>query len=93
VSGGWLLQQGVSDQKNIYEQARVFDEVMTLHLRALRRPPRSGDLYRMATEGMIEELGDPHTSFLTPRSSTSSTPRCPASTPGSGRRSWSATGG
>ncbi|HEV2736515.1 MAG TPA: PDZ domain-containing protein, partial [Longimicrobiaceae bacterium] len=66
VSGGWLLQQGVSDQKNIYEQARVFDEVMTLLSERFVDRPQSGDLYRMATEGMIEELGDPHTSFLTP---------------------------
>lgn len=66
VSGGWLLQQGVSDQKNIYEQARVFDEVMTLLSERFVDRPGSGDLYRMATEGMIEELGDPHTSFLTP---------------------------
>lgn len=66
VSGGWLLQQGVSDQKNIYEQARVFDEVMTLLSERFVDRPASGDLYRMATEGMIEELGDPHTTFLTP---------------------------
>ncbi len=66
VSGGWLLQQGVSDQKNIYEQARVFDEVMTLLSERFVDRPQSGDLYRMATEGMIEELGDPHTTFLTP---------------------------
>jgi carboxyl-terminal processing protease len=66
VSGGWLLQQGVSEQKNVYEQARVFDEVMTLLSQRFVERPSSADLYRMATEGMIQELGDPHTTFLTP---------------------------
>lgn len=66
VSGGWLLQNGVSAQRSIYEQARVFDEVMTLLSERFVDRPSNGDLYRMATEGMIEELGDPHTTFLTP---------------------------
>ncbi|HEX2191511.1 MAG TPA: S41 family peptidase [Longimicrobiaceae bacterium] len=66
VSGGWLLQHGVSEQRSIYEQARVFDEVMTLLSQRFVDRPSSGDLYRMATEGMIQELGDPHTTFLTP---------------------------
>ncbi|HEV2147934.1 MAG TPA: S41 family peptidase [Longimicrobiaceae bacterium] len=66
VSGGWLLQQGVSDQRNVYEQARVFDEVMTLLSQRFVERPSSAELYRMATEGMIQELGDPHTTFLTP---------------------------
>jgi len=66
VSGGWLLQHGVSDQRNLYEQARVFDEVRTLLTDRFVDRPSNGDLYRMATKGMIRELGDPHTSFLTP---------------------------
>jgi carboxyl-terminal processing protease len=64
VSGGWLLQRGVAEQENVYQQARVFDEV--LHLLNGRHvdEPASSELYRMAIDGMIEELGDPHTTFL-----------------------------
>lgn len=64
VSGGWLLQRGVDEQENVYQQARVFDEV--LHLLSDRHvdEPGSGELYRMAVDGMIRELGDPHTTFL-----------------------------
>ncbi len=66
VSGGWLLQQGVSEQKNVYEQARIFDEVMSLLSDRFVDQPPATELYQMATEGMIRELGDPHTTFLTP---------------------------
>ena len=65
VSGGWLLQREVTGQDNVYQQARVFDEV--LHLLSDRHVdrPKSPELYQMAVEGMIREMGDPHTTFLT----------------------------
>ncbi|HEX2093990.1 MAG TPA: S41 family peptidase [Longimicrobiaceae bacterium] len=66
VSGGWLLQNGVSEQRNVYETARVFDEVMSLISDRYVDRTAGAELYRMATEGMIRELGDPHTTFLTP---------------------------
>jgi carboxyl-terminal processing protease len=65
VSGGWLLQRGVADRENVYQQARVFDEVLHLiHGRHVNEPS-SSELYRMAIDGMVKELGDPHTTFLT----------------------------
>lgn len=66
VSGGWLLQHGGSDQKNIYEQAQVFEEVLGLLSDRYVDQHSSAELYKMATQGMIEELGDPHTVFMTP---------------------------
>lgn len=66
VTGGWLLQRGAGEQNNVYQQARVFDEV--LHLLSDRhvegRP--SSELYKLAVDGLIREFGDPHTTFLTP---------------------------
>lgn len=66
VSGGWLLQHGVAEQKSIYEQAQVFEEVLGLLSDRFVDQHSSAELYRMATEGMIQELGDPHTVFMTP---------------------------
>ena len=64
LSGGWLLQQGVAQQNTLYQRARLFDEVMQyISDRYVEEKP-SGELYQMAIEGMLRELGDPHTSFM-----------------------------
>lgn len=66
VSGGWLLQQGASGRDSVFQRARTFEEVMG-HVREYYVDPQTpSDLYQKATEGMLEGLGDPHTSFLTP---------------------------
>jgi carboxyl-terminal processing protease len=65
VSGGWLLQQGVGQQASVFQQSRIFDEVVQyISSRYVDEHPRA-ELYQMATEGLIRELGDPHTSFMT----------------------------
>jgi carboxyl-terminal processing protease len=65
VSGGWLLQQEVSGQQSVFQRARLFDEVLrhvqSRYVEAHSEP----DLYRKAMEGLLRELGDPHTSFMT----------------------------
>lgn len=66
VSGGWLLQQGASGRDSVFQRARTFEEVMG-HVREYYVDPQTpSELYQKATEGMLEGLGDPHTSFLTP---------------------------
>lgn len=66
VSGGWLLQHGASGRDSVFQRARTFEEVMG-HIREYYVDPQtSSELYQKATEGMLEGLGDPHTSFLTP---------------------------
>ncbi|MDE2721128.1 S41 family peptidase [Candidatus Palauibacter polyketidifaciens] len=67
ATGGWLINQGGAasggDSRRLLEEihrlisARFVDEV----------PPE--DLYRMAIDGMLENLGDPYTTFLEPRDS------------------------
>ena len=65
VSGGWLLQNGVSSEQSVFQRARIFDEVLHFVETRYVEPHSSGDLYQKAIEGMLRELGDPHTTFMT----------------------------
>jgi carboxyl-terminal processing protease len=65
VSGGWLLQRGVAEQGGLFQNARLFDEVLNaISTRYVDEHP-SPELYRKAIDGMLRELGDPHTTFMT----------------------------
>lgn len=66
VSGGWLLQRGAAGERSVYSQAQLFDQVMDRVNRYYVDPHPPADLYRFAVQGMLDELGDPHTTFLTP---------------------------
>lgn len=66
ATGGWLLQQGTSQERNVYFQARLFDEVLHHIADRFVDETDTSDLYRMAIEGMLQELGDPHSVFMTP---------------------------
>src|SRR3954453_14784599 len=64
-SGGWLLQRGVASDGNVYQQARLFDEVLG-HVSAYYVDSLGEtDLYQKATTGMLEELKDPYSVLLT----------------------------
>jgi carboxyl-terminal processing protease len=65
VSGGWLLQQGVSGQQSVFQRARIFDEVLQYVESRYVDEHSESDLYQKAIEGMLQELGDPHTVFMT----------------------------
>ena len=64
-SGGWLLQRGVAVGGNVYQQARLFDDVLshvhTYYVDSLGET----DLYQKATNGMLEQLKDPYSVLLT----------------------------
>jgi carboxyl-terminal processing protease len=65
VSGGWLLQRGVAEQAGMFQSSRLFEEVLqAISTRYVDEHPNT-DLYRKAIDGMLRELGDPHTSFMT----------------------------
>jgi carboxyl-terminal processing protease len=66
MSGGWLMQQGVDPQRNVYFQARLLEEVVRHVSTRFVDETNPDRLYRMAIDGMLTELGDPHTSFMTP---------------------------
>ena len=65
LSGGWLLQRGVASDGNVYQQARLFDDVLghvsTYYVDSIGET----DLYQKATTGMLEELKDPYSVLLT----------------------------
>src|SRR5690606_7377532 len=67
ASGGWLLQRGASREGNVYTQARLFDEVLHHISEKYVDAKDPTTLYRMAIDGLIYELGDPHTAFMTPK--------------------------
>jgi carboxyl-terminal processing protease len=63
ISGGWLLQRGV-DTARAGPDSRVLIEILERLSRDYVDEHRTEDLYRMAVEGLLRELGDPHTSFM-----------------------------
>jgi carboxyl-terminal processing protease len=65
VSGGWLLQQDVGSQQSVFQRARLFDEVINYVQNRYVEPHTEADLYQKAIEGLLTELGDPHTTFMT----------------------------
>ena len=64
LCGGWLLRQGIASDGNVYQQARLFDDVLshvsTYYVDSIGEP----DLYQRATVGMLEELKDPYSVLL-----------------------------
>ena len=64
MSGGWLLQRGAGPG-NVYQQARLFDDVLG-HVAAYYVDSLGEtDLYDKATQGMLAELKDPYSVLLT----------------------------
>ena len=65
VSGGWLLQQSGGDD-DVYTQARLFEDVLHHVADEYVDQKDPAELYRMAIAGLLDQLGDPHTTFMTP---------------------------
>jgi carboxyl-terminal processing protease len=66
VSGGWLLHRGIDTRSGAVDGARLFDNVLE-HVQQYYVDTVSGAaLYRKAVDGMLYELHDPHTVFLSP---------------------------
>ena len=65
-STGWLSpnQQPEFKDKNVYDKARLFEEVLGYVSRYYVDSIDAGDLYEMAIEGMLDRLDDPYTSYL-----------------------------
>jgi carboxyl-terminal processing protease len=62
TSGGWLLNQGTG--VGVVESERLLEEVHRLISDRFVDEIAPSDLYQMAIDGMLREIGDPHTSFL-----------------------------
>jgi carboxyl-terminal processing protease len=63
-TGGWLLQRGAARDGDVYQQARLFDDVLS-HVSAyyVDSIPQ-GDLYQKAATGLLEQLKDPYSVLL-----------------------------
>ncbi len=64
TSGGWLLQQGVQDQDGAMFEARLLQQVHRIVNERYVDSIGSGKLYKMAIDGMLEELHDPYSVLL-----------------------------
>ncbi|MEE8550292.1 MAG: S41 family peptidase [Gemmatimonadota bacterium] len=64
LSGGWLLQQATN--RNVYIKMRLFQDLVRTISDRYVEPVEPTDLYDLAIEGLIEGLGDPHSTVLTP---------------------------
>lgn len=67
VTGGWLLQRGLEQGDTTYSRAQLFNDVMAHVGRYFVDSISDAVLYTKATTGMLEELHDPHSVYLTPR--------------------------
>ncbi|MDT8435233.1 MAG: S41 family peptidase [Gemmatimonadota bacterium] len=64
AAGGWFLQQGAAAQEAQSSGARLLTEVQRLISERYVEPIPEAELQRMAIDGMLRELGDPHTVFI-----------------------------
>ena len=63
-TGGWFLQRGVDQEKNVYANAQLFQDVLNRVSSSFVDEKAPSELYQKAIDGMLEELGDPHSSFM-----------------------------
>ena len=63
ASGGWLVRHEPAHSST--DGAHLFDQVLQYVAATSVDEHSSGELYRMATQGMVEGLGDPHSTYLT----------------------------
>ena len=64
MSGGWLLQRGTSRAGNVYQQARLFDDVLGYVADYSVDSIGANELYDLAIDGLLEQLDDPYARFL-----------------------------
>ena len=66
VSGGWFLQRQTEPAGSVYQQARLFDDVLAHVADYYVDSLDERRLYQMAIDGMLDQLGDPYSVFLKP---------------------------
>jgi len=66
VSGGWFLQRQTEPAGSVYQQARLFDDVLAHVADYYVDSLDERQLYQMAIDGMLDQLGDPYSVFLKP---------------------------
>ncbi len=66
TTGGWLLQQGGGGDDGPYAKQKLLEQVHRIVAERYVEEMDPGQLYQMAIDGMLHELGDPYSSFLDP---------------------------
>ena len=69
VSGGWFVEHGLvaKTTSSPTNSAKLFDEVFDRVEHAYVDTLADSALYRRAVEGLVSELGDPHSAYLSPK--------------------------
>lgn len=66
VSGAWLLQRETEPAGSVYQQARLFDDVLAHVADYYVDSLDERQLYQKAIDGMLDQLHDPYSVFLKP---------------------------
>ena len=66
VSGAWFLQRETEPAGSVYQQARLFDDVLAHVADYYVDSLDERQLYQMAIDGMLDQLHDPYSIFLKP---------------------------
>jgi carboxyl-terminal processing protease len=69
VSGGWFVERGLlgGSKPTPTGSARLFDQVYERVAHAYVDTLADSALYRRAVDGLVSELGDPHSAYLSPK--------------------------
>src|SRR5437899_11498930 len=66
VSGGWFLQRESEAAGSVYQQARLFDDVLAHVADYYVDSLDEKQLYQIAIDGMLDQLRDPDSDFPKP---------------------------
>ncbi|HEX9610487.1 MAG TPA: S41 family peptidase [Gemmatimonadales bacterium] len=66
ATGGWFLQRETEPAGSVYQQARLFEDVLAHVADYYVDSLDERRLYQMAIDGMLDELGDPYSVYLKP---------------------------
>ena len=67
ITGGAFVHRGLATVTTSADGAQLFEQVLNLVQKNYIDSVPAESLYRAAVEGMLNELGDPHTAYLAPR--------------------------
>src|SRR5436189_4389937 len=66
ATGGWFLQRETEPIGSVYQQARLFDDVLAHVADYYVDSLDERQLYQMAIDGMLDQLHDPYSIYLKP---------------------------
>lgn len=64
ATGGWLLQREAGPAGSVYQQARLFEDVLAHVADFYVDSVDERQLYQMAIDGMLDQMHDPYSVFL-----------------------------